>query len=215
MIDQEWQHGNSPLLAVSGSPPDSQVSKARNSVSAKARARQRGLQRCTRLISDSANFTVGGGPWPFAQHWRTTVLHIDQPGDSKVECCTTHALSTRGRQLGAHQRLAGQQLSTRPPLLPSSNGFPVHTSLYATPVCRAVTCMGPMHWFVLFCYVMFCSALGSQAAMARSSDERWTAGAILVCLYAIFIVWFCGFPMAPTPITEVDAEVGLPTCRRV
>jgi hypothetical protein len=43
--------------------------------------------------------------------------------------------------------------------------------------------------------------------MARSSDERWTAGAILVCLYAIFIVWFCGFPMAPTPITEVDAEV--------
>lgn len=41
----------------------------------------------------------------------------------------------------------------------------------------------------------------------RLSDERWTATAILVCLYAIFVVWFCGFPMAPIPLTEVDAEV--------
>eukprot|EP00037_Helgoeca_nana_P018530 m.177316 g.177316 ORF g.177316 m.177316 type:complete len:288 (-) comp24478_c1_seq1:2812-3675(-) len=40
----------------------------------------------------------------------------------------------------------------------------------------------------------------------RLSDERWTAAAILVCVYAIFIVWFCGFPMAPIPLTEVDAE---------
>jgi hypothetical protein len=44
----------------------------------------------------------------------------------------------------------------------------------------------------------------------RLSDERWTAAAILVCVYAIFIVWFCGFPMAPIPLTEVDAEVRTP-----
>ena len=41
----------------------------------------------------------------------------------------------------------------------------------------------------------------------RLSDERWTAAAILVCLYGVFIVWFCGFPMAPIALSEVDAEV--------
>lgn len=40
----------------------------------------------------------------------------------------------------------------------------------------------------------------------RLSDERWTATALLVAIYAIFIVWFCGPPMAPIPLTEVDAE---------
>jgi len=40
----------------------------------------------------------------------------------------------------------------------------------------------------------------------RLSDERWTAAAILVCLYGVFIVWFCGFPMAPIALSEVDAE---------
>mmetsp|Transcript_17483 Transcript_17483/g.45697 ORF Transcript_17483/g.45697 Transcript_17483/m.45697 type:complete len:287 (-) Transcript_17483:183-1043(-) len=40
----------------------------------------------------------------------------------------------------------------------------------------------------------------------RLSDERWTAAAIIMCLYAIFIVWFCGPPMSPMPIDEVGVE---------